>query len=339
MSTLSESAYTREGTGGDTRTDGCTLTLQPNATWAAQPAPLLSVLVPFYETSPLTLLRALIAQATSVPSAVELIFADDGSRDPQHRRAVMDELARCDRPAAVLVASSNIGRASIRNALTRASRGRYLLYIDCDLMPGETDFLARWAEIAAAGETDVCYGGFRMRPREEGPDRLHAYYSARSDCLPAAERQREPAKYTYTNNLLVARQVALAEPFDERFTGWGWEDVEWALRVDRHWPIRHVENPVLNPADGSARSLLRKFSESVGNFALLRHLHPAEVAKFPIFRVSRVLAVLPLLSATLPLLEIVAVDTHEIFPMQLRYLALKLYRACLYGTAHDIDEA
>lgn len=313
--------------------------LGTNSAWGAVPAPLLSVLVPFYETSPLPLLRALTDQAADVAAPVELIFADDGSRDQRHGAAVRDALLDSVTPGAVLTARYNVGRAAIRNELARTARGRYLLFIDCDLQPARPDFLARWTDMAAAGTAEIGYGGFRMRPSDECRDRLHAYYSARSDCLPAAARQCEPAKYTYTNNLLVARDVALAEPFDERFSGWGWEDVEWALRVEPRWTIRHIENPVLNPADGTARSLLRKFTESVGNFALLRRLHPDAVATFPIFRVSRLLALLPLLSAALPLLEIVAVDSHDIFPMQLRYYALKLYRAFLYGTAHDIDEA
>ncbi|MET4699264.1 glycosyltransferase involved in cell wall biosynthesis [Constrictibacter sp. MBR-5] len=314
------------------------LLLESNPARSDCPTPLLSVLVPFYETSPTALLEALTRQAAGKPD-VELVFADDGSDDARYGRAVGEAISRSAVPAALLTARRNVGRAAIRNALTRAARGTYVLFVDCDLQPGSPEYLNRWLELVRKGCTDVGYGGFRMQPCDAGADPLHAYYSARSDCLPAEERQREPAKYTYTNNLLVRRQVALAEPFDERFKGWGWEDVEWALRAAQRCTIRHVDNPVLNPADGSARSLLRKFSESVGNFALLRRLHPAEVEKFPIFRASRIFGLVPMLSLMLPVLEVIAIDTHELFPMQLRYLALKLYRACLYGAAHDIDEA
>lgn len=313
--------------------------LQPNPAWASAEPPLLSVVIPFYQTEAVPLARALLAQIDRLDGAVELLLADDGSPDRRYGRRVLAELAAAAPPAALLSASRNVGRASIRNALARTARGRYLLFVDCDLAPGDGDFIARWVALAAADEADIVYGGFRMRPDAAAADGLHAYYSARSDCLPAEKRQLEAAKYTYTNNLLVARHVVAAEPFDERFTGWGWEDVEWALRAGERWAIRHVENPVLNAADGSAQSLLRKFAESVGNFALLWRLHPAAVRTFPIFRASRIMALLPLLPALLPLFEIVALDVHEIFPMQMRYLALKLYRAGLYGTVHDTDQA
>lgn len=311
--------------------------LESNAARSDCPAPLLSVLVPFYETSPMQLLESLARQAAGRHD-VELIFGDDGSGDARHGRTVGEAMSRSAVPTALLTARRNVGRAAIRNALARTARGTYLLFVDCDLQPGSAEFLERWLALARPGDSDVGYGGFQMRPCDDGTS-LHAYYSARSDCLPAEERQRDPAKYTYTNNLLVSRKAVLSEPFDERFKGWGWEDVEWALRAAQRWTIKHIDNPVLNPADGSARTLLRKFRESVGNFALLRRLHPAEVEKFPIFRASRILALVPMLSLMLPVLEIVAIDTHELFPMQLRYLALKLYRACLYGAAYDVDEA
>jgi len=34
--------------------------------------------------------------------------------------------------------------------------------------------------------------------------------------------------------------VLAAEPFDTGFKGWGWEDVEWALRAAKRWPIRRI---------------------------------------------------------------------------------------------------
>lgn len=307
-------------------------------------SPVLSVLVPFYDADPLPLLRSLAAQAAGRGDRIEFLLADDGSPDAGYGRAVEAEIAGLDCPAALLTADRNVGRARIRNALAREARGSYLLFVDCDLKPGGPDFLARWLAVAEEGgaeegRAEIAYGGFVMDPDGSTPDPLHAYYSSRSDCLPAAQRQADPAKYTYTNNLLVRRSALLETLFDERFTGWGWEDVEWALRAAARSPILHIDNPVANPATASAKSLLRKFAESVGNFALLLRLHRAEVETYPIYRASRIAYLIPLAALAMPLLESVALDVHEIFPLSLRYYALKFYRACLYRSIHDIDEA
>ena len=52
-----------------------------------------------------------------------------------------------------------------------------------------------------------------------------------------------PEKYVFTSNLLIRRDVFDAEPFDAGFVGWGWEDVEWGMRVSRRHPIAHIDNP------------------------------------------------------------------------------------------------
>ena len=72
---------------------------------------------------------------------------------------------------------------------------------------------------------------------------VHRALSGASECLPASERAKQPEKYVYTSNLLVRRDVFAAEAFDPGFSGWGWEDVEWAMRVSRRFEVVHIDNP------------------------------------------------------------------------------------------------
>jgi hypothetical protein len=29
-------------------------------------------------------------------------------------------------------------------------------------------------------------------------------------------------------------------PFDEAFSGWGWEDTDWGIRATKYFPVRHI---------------------------------------------------------------------------------------------------
>src|SRR5690606_8376990 len=144
-------------------------------------------------------------------------------------------------PCRLLRPESNLGRSRIRNLLARAARGGHLLYLDGDMRLGDSGFLRAWLDLIAPESepgpegkpVEAAFGGFEM-PEPDGGGAayaLHVYDSRRSHCLSAAERARAPAKYTYTSNLLVHRDLMLACPFGEEFAGWGWEDVDWALRI------------------------------------------------------------------------------------------------------------
>ena len=296
------------------------------------PAPTISVVIPFYKTSPAELVADLIRHAARFGGAVEIIVGDDGSPDHEPGEETASLLRANSVPGALLTLARNAGRARVRNILAAAARGEYLLYIDCDLIPGSPRFLDNYIDYCRERSPDIVYGGFEMARPAGHADPLPAYFGRRSDCLAAERRRLDSAKHTFTNNLLVRRTVMLGAPLDERFTGWGWEDVEWALRAAEKWTIHHIDNPVINPGNSSAEELVAKFGASAANFQLLARRHPAAAATYPLYRASRIAYRVPLAGYAAPLLRSIAVDRLRVFPLPLRYHALKLYRACMYRT-------
>jgi hypothetical protein len=112
---------------------------------------------------------------------------------------------------------------------------------------------------------------------------LHQAMSRGSDCLPASARSLAPEKHVFTSNLLVRRDVFEQERFDEGFSGWGWEDVEWAMRVARRFPILHFDNTATHLGLDTAEALMSKYEQSAGNFARVLQAHPEIVARYASF--------------------------------------------------------
>jgi hypothetical protein len=140
-----------------------------------------------------------------------------------------------------------------------------------------------------------------------------------------------PEKNIFTSNLLVRRDVFETEAFDEGFTGWGWEDVEWGMRVSRRWPILHIENTATHLGLDGAATMAQKYEQSVANFARVVDRHPAVVAAYPSYKVARLLRLAPLRGLWRPWLKAYALI--EAAPLKSRALAMRLYRAALYAEA------
>jgi glycosyltransferase involved in cell wall biosynthesis len=302
--------------------------LTDSRTWIGGQARL-SVLVPFHGDDPRPLLDALEAQAAELEGAVEIVVLDDGNPDRSLVNQVARRLSAMQAPARLIGMQGNEGRSKGRNRLARHARARHLLFLDSDMAPDSEGFLARWLE-AAGEDAALAFGGFTVDAAPVTPHTvLHQAMSRGSDCLPAQARSLQPEKHVFTSNLLVRRDVFEQERFDEGFSGWGWEDVEWAMRVGRRWPITHIDNTATHLGLDTAEALMRKYEQSAGNFARVLQAHPEIVARYASFRAARMLRRLPLRGLWRPLLKRLARATAT--PVGLRVLAAKTYRAALYA--------
>jgi len=288
--------------------------------------PLLSVLTPFHRDDPSKLIAALGA----APAGVEFVMLDDGSRDVQLLNRVVTATATLAAPVRIIVRDKNAGRAAARNRLIAEARGRYVLFLDADMIPDQPDFLARWLRLIERKRPLAAFGGLsvaQIKPTRETA--LHYNLFAHSDCAPAKERAKRPAQTTASANLLVRRAVFRRMPFDAAFKGWGFEDTDWALRISRHTRILHINNPATHAGLDTVETLLRKSAEAGPNFARLVENHPVDAKRFAAYRAARALKRTPARSVVRALAASIA--RSKAAPMSARRAALKIYRAAHYA--------
>jgi glycosyltransferase involved in cell wall biosynthesis len=308
------------------------VTVQPtewiveSKSWRKAASPVLSILIPFFRDDPVRLLRALDGATTGV----EVIILDDGSGDADLATQVARQVGAMALPARFVRLSSNEGRSKGRNRLASHARGRHMLFLDADMLPDAPGFVADWLTLIAGQDPAVAFGGFSLdqtpRTREHA---LHRAMALKSDCLPAAVRAEAPEKHVFTSNLLVRRDVFESIGFDEAFTGWGWEDVEWAMRVGRAHPIVHVDIPASHLGLDSAAAMARKYEQSAANFGRVVAEHREIVEGYPSYRVAKLLKRVPLRGAWRPVLKGAAMA--DALPLRVRDLSMRLYRAALYA--------
>ena len=302
-----------------------------NAGWDMA-TPLVSVLMPFLRDDPSSLLAMLDAEAAALGGAVEIVLLDDGTDDAGLTGRLAAQIASMALPCRLISLTANEGRSKGRNRLAGAARAGHLLFLDSDMRPDHPRFLATWLNLVRDSNPAVAFGGFSLlQAPTDSRFAVHRSMAARSDCVPHLERARTPEKYVFTSNLLVRRDVFDSEAFDAEFTGWGWEDVEWAMRVSRRFEVIHVDNPATHMGLDTAESLAGKYEQSAPNFARVVARHPDIVGGYPSFKAARLLKHVPARGLMRAALRGVAVTPW--LPTPARAFSLRLYRAALYAEA------
>jgi len=291
--------------------------------------PRLSVLVPFFHDNPLPLMKALSEQTST---EIELLFYDDGTANHSLTQELMGYVRSAKVDITLITALQNKGRAIARNTLKEAARADWVLFLDADMRPKTAKFLTNYVTLIEANIADVFFGGFEVENHAESPDReLHRALSQSSDCLPLMEREAAGPQFVATSNLCVKKSVLNAEPFDNQFQGWGWEDSEWAARIAKKYRLKHIENSALHLGLETDTTLLSRFQNSAENYKRFTSKHPQLAEHLALYRLVKKLARLPAQRFLAPLYRIIVLT--RFLPMRLRILGLKLWRASWYARA------
>jgi hypothetical protein len=294
--------------------------------------PAVSVLIPFLRDDPSELLQLLDEEAGSVGRSVEIVLLDDGTGDADLTARLQARVRAMVLPCRLITLAKNEGRSKGRNRLAGSARAGSLLFLDSDMRPDHRRFLWTWTELVAREDPAVAFGGFSLlQAPTDARFSVHRAMAMHGECIPYERRARTPEKYVFTSNLLVRRDVFEAEAFDAAFTGWGWEDVEWAMRVSRRFTVVHVDNPATHMGLDTVEALAGKYEQSAGNFARVVARHPDIVGGYPSFKAARLLKRVPALDRIRPWIKRAAVAGW--MPTRARAFSLRLYRASLYAEA------
>lgn len=271
---------------------------------------ILSVLIPVYNWDISLLLEKLAAeiQNNNLCELVELVVIDDCSTDDKARTANGKKVLEC-RSAGVNIKYSelqkNIGRALIRNKLADQASGEFILFLDGDSLPNRTDFLTAYLSYALENRWDVVCGGRNyisriMYGKEYG---FYFYLGNKVEVKSVEIRSETPWRYLYTSNILVRKSVFLKTPFDERFSGYGYEDAEWGIRLSKKYKVLHIDNTVSHLGLVTKETAYQKMRDSIKNYVLLAKLHPDAFKESSVYKVSRRLIFLPV--SLLDLMDVV----------------------------------
>jgi glycosyltransferase involved in cell wall biosynthesis len=238
----------------------------------------LSILIPVYNWDVGPLLTCLSSQCLHLLEGqrVEVIVMDDGSTEKFTNGAVADQL-----PIVRYVESSvNKGRAEIRNALLQQAKGEYVLFLDADMLPDRDDFVQTYLQQGRLGSEIVCGGiSYLQNEKNNAEYSFYLYKSRKTEALPVSVRASIPWRYLFTSNIMVRRDIMESVRFDPRFTGYGFEDIEWGIRLGESFTLTHIDNTCSHMGVMSKQQVFSKMRDSIQNYAFLLSLHPLKVGR------------------------------------------------------------
>ena len=203
----------------------------------------ISILIPIYNSVCVKQVKELSAQAQQLNVDYEIIVADDDSplKDVVRDNEAINDMPNCQ----YIVKPTNTGSAATRNFLAERSHNPWLLFIDCDVEISNPSFLRTYL-LYIENDYDVINGGIAVADIPQmGSNLRYIYEKAAEADHTAAKRQKQRYQEFRSTNFIIRRDVFLQNPFDERFTKSGYEDVLFGKHLKHsNAAILHIDNPV-----------------------------------------------------------------------------------------------
>ncbi|MEM6687095.1 MAG: glycosyltransferase [Bacteroidota bacterium] len=223
---------------------------------------MLSILIPTYNYDISTLVETVHAQAVNTGITFEIVCLDDHSSNQEMIQK--NERINGFTHASYTVLAENIGRSRIRNTLAQKASYDWLLFLDADVIPVESDFITTYVH-SISDEKEVIYGGIlyqEEKPKQENV--LRWIYGKQREALSVQEREKNVYLRFLTLSFLIKKTVFEKVKFNEAIPNARHEDTLFAHDL-KHAKIHmtHIHNPVYHLGLDTSKEFIRKSMESV----------------------------------------------------------------------------
>lgn len=160
----------------------------------------------------------------------------------------------------------NIGRAAIRNLFLNYAAFECLLYLDCDSIIPDKDFIAKYWQVYCDDADIICGGRIYENKPAKTKYKLRWKYGKKRECFPASIRKKHPFYSFMTNNFMIRKEVFKKVQFNEKLVSYGHEDSLFGYQLSKYgFEIVHIDNPTIHDFNETAQEFLNKTKEGIIN--------------------------------------------------------------------------
>lgn len=203
---------------------------------------MLSILIPTYNFNITNLVETLSSQLEQVDFAFEILVLEDGS--------TINELIEINKSITqfshyhYIQHTTNKGRTATRQALAKAAKYNWLLFMDADVLPQNENFIQH-LDIENQN-ADVVFGGITYDNKKPEKDKILRWkYGKSRESRLVSERIKAPYLSIISGCCLIKKEVFLkANSFLESVYG---ADVLFAQNLEQlQAKVKHIDNPVVH---------------------------------------------------------------------------------------------
>jgi len=230
---------------------------------------MLSILIPIYNYKVVKLVKSLKKQCDKAKITYEILCYDDGSKP---KIKIENSILSSYFGINYTELSENLGRARIRNWLSKIAAYENLLFLDCDSKIIKKNFINTYLKFI--DNYELISGGrvYSKKPPRAKSKKLHWLYGVKRESKKAKFRNRNAVAYFHSNNFMVKREIAVKYRFDEEIEGYGYEDILWAQSLfDKGVHINHIDNEVEHLGLEKNVQFLKKTRESILNLKKIKN--------------------------------------------------------------------
>ena len=203
---------------------------------------MLSILIPTYNYSIVTLVKKVHEQCIVAQIPFEICCLDDQSKNAfQLENQAISTLSNCN----YAVNETNLGRTKTRQKLAEKAQYDWLLFLDADVLPANSTFIEDY--IKSIQPNSVIFGGYQYEKEMTDTSKILRYrYGKEREESPVAIRNKQPYKYVYSGNMLVPKSIFLELNYQasDKFYGM---DIYFGYQLFTRKIIAHqIDNPIIH---------------------------------------------------------------------------------------------
>jgi hypothetical protein len=218
---------------------------------------MLSVLIPVYNYNALPLVNELAKQCDFNGITFEILSQDDASNSQEN---IINQEINLLPNCFFFINEANLGRGKNINSLAQKAKYNWLLILDCDTFPTDSNFIQKYIDVISDPTKNILFGGIIYEDKKPQKEKLLRWIYG----------QKRETSAILTSNLWIKRDVFLHYPFDDSITKYGYEDLcFFSVLKQNNFEVSLIKNPTFHLNLEASEVFLNKTKTALENLILL----------------------------------------------------------------------